>query len=116
MKTAVFSLLMTIALATCSCRSGGSTGGVLLSPLDISGKDGLVTVQYAFTAPDCMCTSEPVITGPDPKAWTLRVNGAEVAGPSGRFFIGGLVHEGENLVQICGRGDIPAVRLHTNGE
>ena len=121
MKLAGVVSLLLLALS-CSCLQGGSTEGaetpeqgIVLEPLNIStAEDGTVTVLYRHTAEDCMCTSEPHIAGPDPEVWTVTVNDFEAPVVGGRYYIGGLAHEGENVIEIHGSGNIPRVHLVTN--
>jgi hypothetical protein len=118
-----FILLFTIS---CSCQQGGSRFGEIkpLSqlcverlesnrfPLDVSDikKDsGGVTLRYQFMSESCLCTSSPVLECGD--NWTLTVNGKLAEHLGGSFSLGGLVHEGENVIELCGNGEIEPVSI-----
>ena len=120
--------ILVLFAISCSCPQGGSrSGGITqeaelqierigdnclpLEPCNIGGEDGDLTVRYLFTAADCLCTSEPFFIGPDPEVWTVTLNGAELPGANGRYFISGTAHEGENVIEMRGSGDIPQVYI-----
>ena len=103
--------LLLLLLLVMSCASPRNR--IPLEICNISGHADTVTVLYRFTAEDCLCTDEPVIVCPAP--WSVTVNDTPAPGTFGRHFIGGLVHEGENFVEIKGAGKIPRVSLVLEG-
>lgn len=121
-------VILVLSAISCSCPQGGSRFGDIspeadlhiarsgencfpLEPCNIGGDGGERTVRYQFTAADCLCTSEPYLYGPDSEAWTVTLNGTALYGVNGRYFIPGMAHEGENVIEMRGCGDIPKMSI-----
>lgn len=122
-------LILLLLMVLCSCHPGG---GIIPSselclerldinhfPLECSGitrADGQVTLRYRFQARDCLCSAYPVFVCPEPQLWSVTVNGMPVtpekrSDGEGRYVISGIVHEGENLIELQGTGSIVPVFL-----
>lgn len=134
MKRFVF-IVVLIAVSS-SCRSGRSRYGVIepvseLSiermginrlPLECSGvsREGdQLTLRYRFESEGCLCTTEPILSFTEPQQWTALVNGVDVEpvrmrlqqNEEARFDISGFLHDGENMIELRGSGELPAVTL-----
>lgn len=101
-----------LALA-CSGPQGGDLAvermGNNSFPLEVCGltRDGSrVQVRYLFQSKSCLCSNPPFFVGPDPGIWTVSLNGAVLSSFNGRYDLSGMVHEGENVLELCGEGEV----------
>ena len=116
-------LALIILAILCSCRQGGSQFGKIETaspisvqrfdensfPLDICARrdssEAVNTVRYSFHSEDCLCTSYPLLLCDNPQNWTVTVNGETPVLIGENYIIAGLVHVGNNVIEISGSGD-----------
>ena len=83
-----------------------------LQAYGLTKEKGIVTAWYQFFSEDCLCTAGPVIMGPDLQHWVITVNGNPLVQPGdGPYAVSGFVQEGENVIELRGVGDVPALSL-----
>lgn len=107
-----------------SCLSGGSRNGAIvpvsefsislmesntlpLEPVSLTRDSSGVRARYHFFSRNCLCASDArlVCRG------TATLNGTSLLPVNGCFPIGGLVVEGENVIEVCGEEEMGPVSL-----
>lgn len=115
---------MLLSAVLVSCSSGGSRNDAVvpvselsislmesnmlpLEPISLTRDSSGVTARYHFFSRSCLCASDARLVCQG----TAKLNGTSLLPVSGSFPIGGLVVEGENVIDVWGEEEIGPVSL-----
>lgn len=78
-----------------------------LEPFSLTRDSSGVKARYRFISHNCLCTSDARLVCQG----TATLNGTSLLPVNGCFPIGGLVVEGENVIEVCGEEEMGPVSL-----